>query len=240
MKVLWLLVAVLCSFALLVGCTTVNEPTAAPSERTPTSTSTTTAPSSTTTTGSTEAAQVSPPVENAQPTDPVTTATVPSPTGGWISETDAKAAAFDHAGVKEADVFDLHVELDREDDVPVYDIDFETNEFEFEYEINAEFGTVVRSQKERQDDRPSSTTTAKKTSATKPTQATITADKAKATALTLAGVKESDVFDLEVDLDKERSTWVYEISFETTEFEFEYEIDAISGEALHSHKEPQR
>lgn len=65
-------------------------------------------------------------------------------------------------------------------------------------------------------------------------QATITADEAKAIALDHAGFSEGEVYDFESELDHERGTLVYEISFENKNVDYEYIIDATTGEILHS------
>ena len=62
-------------------------------------------------------------------------------------------------------------------------------------------------------------------------------DAAKAAAFSNAGVKEADVRDLEVEMDFEYSTMVYEVDFASGQYEYDYVIDAKSGEVLHSHRE---
>ena len=71
------------------------------------------------------------------------------------------------------------------------------------------------------------------------TASTISRDKAKQIALSHAGVNSADIFDFEIELDRERGKLVYEISFDTRQKEYEYEILASTGEILHSHSERQ-
>ncbi len=82
-----------------------------------------------------------------------TTTTSPSAnaTAKLLTRDQAKAAALAHAGVHETDVFDLEIELEKERGVSIYDITFETAEYEFDYDIHAETGEILRSQKERHD-----------------------------------------------------------------------------------------
>ena len=61
----------------------------------------------------------------------------------FISEADAKKAAFDHAGVTEADVTGLRVKLDYDDGRQVYDVEFYSGNQEYDYEISATDGTVL-------------------------------------------------------------------------------------------------
>ncbi len=62
----------------------------------------------------------------------------------------AKAAALAHAGV--TDVTELKSDLDFEDGIMVYEVDFEVNGVEYEYDINAATGEVVKSEVEQDDD----------------------------------------------------------------------------------------
>lgn len=65
----------------------------------------------------------------------------------------------------------------------------------------------------------------------------ITAEKAKRIALTHAGATEDTVQRFESKLDNEDGKQVYEIEFDFNGFEFDYEIDAKSGEILKFDKE---
>lgn len=69
----------------------------------------------------------------------------------YISADKAKAAAYEHAGVKVADVKFSKAELDRDDLIVHYDVEFVAGNFEYEYEVNAESGKVIASDKEFND-----------------------------------------------------------------------------------------
>ena len=68
-------------------------------------------------------------------------------------------------------------------------------------------------------------------------KALLTRDEVKAIALKQAKLKETDLFDLDIELDREFGAYLYEISFETREFEYEYDIDAQTGKIIKEHKE---
>lgn len=68
-----------------------------------------------------------------------------------ISRDKAIEIALNSAGINKDNAFDFDVELDRELGVTVWDIDFETMDMEYSYEINAETGKIVRQNKERND-----------------------------------------------------------------------------------------
>ncbi|MBR3781182.1 MAG: PepSY domain-containing protein [Clostridia bacterium] len=69
----------------------------------------------------------------------------------YISQDKAKSTAFDHASVKAADVKFSKAELDRDDMVVHYDVEFVAGKYEYEYEINAETGKVIAFDKEFND-----------------------------------------------------------------------------------------
>ena len=80
---------------------------------------------------------------------------------------------------------------------------------------------------------PKKSTTTKTTTTT--TSGEISRNRAVEIATLHAGV--TSYFDLEVEKDFEKGAVVWEVSFDTQMYEYEYEIDAKSGTILHSHKE---
>ncbi len=65
-----------------------------------------------------------------------------------ISRDDALKAALDHAGIKQTDAKAVEVEYDGDDRVKHYDVEFRYEQFEYEYEINAENGKVIKHERE--------------------------------------------------------------------------------------------
>ena len=70
---------------------------------------------------------------------------------GYIGKEAAKAAALAHAGLSESPVSRMKCELDREDGRVVYEIEFKCDGMEYEYEIDASSGSVLKYDKERDD-----------------------------------------------------------------------------------------
>ncbi len=60
-----------------------------------------------------------------------------------ISADRAKEIALDHAGLTADGVVFESAELDEEDGVPIYELDFIANGIEYEYEIRADDGTII-------------------------------------------------------------------------------------------------
>ena len=54
----------------------------------------------------------------------------------------AQEIALNHAGVSAANADFIRVELDYDDGIKVYEIEFDAGDFEYEYEINAKSGKI--------------------------------------------------------------------------------------------------
>jgi len=143
-----------------------------------------------------------------------------------ISRDKAKEIALKDAGVKEADIYDFDIELDYDGGVLHYDIDFEVGGKDYEYKIDAQKGTILLSSTDS-DIKPSGTE-----NSSKPAQnedQLITKDQAKNIALKDAGVKESDIYGFEIELDTDDGSKHYEIEFKKGNTEYKYDINAKSG-----------
>ncbi len=79
----------------------------------------------------------------------ITTTSAPS---DLISEAKAKEIAFNHAGVSSSSVTIEKVELDRDDGVWEYEVDFRVGHTEYDYEINASTGAVIKAESDVDDD----------------------------------------------------------------------------------------
>jgi len=65
----------------------------------------------------------------------------------------------------------------------------------------------------------------------------ISRDEAKAKAITHAKVVNGKIRDLDIELEKERGVTFYEISFDVGNLEYEYAIEAYTGEILYNKTE---
>ena len=161
-------------------------------------------------------------------TPPVTQPKETQPAVQYITPEEAKAIALKDADLAEADVRDLEVELDLDDGPAHYDVDFEKGSDDYDYDIDAVTGEILRVEKPAKQ-------TSGSTSAT--TEKQLTRDEARDIALKHAGLKLSEVRDLEVELDRDGGTLHYDVDFEKDQYDYEYEIDAKTGKILKSRKE---
>ena len=67
--------------------------------------------------------------------------------------------------------------------------------------------------------------------------ASITGDQAKRKAFEHAGVKEEEVKDLDVDLDRDGMTLIFEVDFKHGDTEYDYNINAMTGKILSADKQ---
>ncbi len=146
-----------------------------------------------------------------------------TPPAEYIGEAAAKAAALQHAGVKESDTAGMRVTLERDDGVVYYDVEFWAGNTEYDYEIDAKSGKVLSFDKE--------------TKYAPSTGEYIGEAAAKAKALAHAGLSEAQVTRLKVELDEEDGRICYKVEFHADRTEYEYEIDAVSGEILKAEKD---
>ena len=67
---------------------------------------------------------------------------------GDIGHAKAKSIALNHAGVSESKAYDMEIELDEEDGMLVYEVEFKSGGMEYSYEINAATGAIVKQETE--------------------------------------------------------------------------------------------
>ena len=80
-----------------------------------------------------------------------TTKPAPPEAAQGIGYAKAKSIALDHAGVSENEAYDMDVELDDEDGKLVYEVEFKSGRMEYDYEIDAVSGAVLKHEAELDD-----------------------------------------------------------------------------------------
>ena len=145
-----------------------------------------------------------------------------------VSLDGAKAAALKDAGLSESDVIFKKAELDHDHGTQVYDIEFYTSDIEYEYEIDASSGTVLEKNIEQFQVQTNPTNSAINSSSNN----YIGVDRAKEIALNHAQLNESDVQFVKAKLENDDGGVEYEIEFYSGRTEYDYTIDAVSGNII--------
>lgn len=146
----------------------------------------------------------------------------------YIGEEQAKAAACAHAGVTQEQVSFSTTELDCEAGLFVYEIEFIVDQTEYDYDIDARTGAVVKY---------SSETYGEAQSSAAGNAAYIGEAQARAAAFAHAGVSASDATAVQAKLDIDDGQAKYEIVFFVGTTEYDYDIDARTGAVLKAERE---
>lgn len=174
----------------------------------------------------------------------------------------AKEIALNHAGVQASQVRWDDAEFDIDNDVPHYELEFDVGQNEYEYDVHAVSGNVIkfeqdieRKQAPQKAKAPTPKLAPQKPKAPAPAPAPkpapapapakkqpaiakeLSRDEAINIALNHAGLTRSQVVfdDVELDYDDGRKKW--EIEFDHGNWEYEYDIDASNGNILDFEKE---
>ena len=145
-----------------------------------------------------------------------------------IGKDAAAYAAEQYAGTTALDSVTAEVDSELDEFPTHYEVELHTAWGEFEYLVDAYTGKVLSGQKDLPATAPVGDETAKPTAPT----GDIGHAKAKSIALNHAGVSENKAYDMEIELDDEDGTLVYEVEFKSGNIEYDYEIDAASGTIL--------
>ena len=137
----------------------------------------------------------------------------------------AKQAALSHAGLSASDVTFLEAEYDYEDGRMVYEVDFRSAGKEYEYEVDALTGEIIKYETDGSHGYG--------TAATVPSGNLIGEEAAKQAALNHAGVKQSDTQYCNAWLEYDDGMpECYEVEFMAGSTRYEYEIALTSGTIL--------
>ena len=140
---------------------------------------------------------------------------------------DIAAAAFAKASTAKMAYSEVDPELDES--LAHYEVEIRSQSGEeFEYKIDAYTGAILESKRESAD--------GAEMPIVQPSNPAASGDighaKAKSIALNHAGVSASKAYDMEIELDDEDGTLVYEVEFKFGGMEYSYEINAATGAIL--------
>lgn len=150
------------------------------------------------------------------------TQTAPAPqdtTTEEITEQRAKEIALEHAGVSSGDVTAMRVKKEMDDGVWKYDVEFYVQNKEYDYEIKAADGSILSVDYDVEDD-----------FATNANSAKISQEQAAQTAL--ARVSGASMENLTIHYEMDDGRAMYEGKIIYNEKEYEFDIDANTGEII--------
>ncbi len=141
-------------------------------------------------------------------------------------------------------IFDQEIELDLEDGVMVYEVSFDYNTFEYEIDINAITGEAVKFEKdllndediddnndddnEDDDDDDDTSSVAVEVITSEEALQIAVAEVEKDLGIQVTG----ELIDQTVEFDEDDNKNIYEISFEYDNYEFDIDVDAVTGEVV--------
>ena len=135
--------------------------------------------------------------------------------GAVLSQDDAKAKALSHAGLSSSQVTFLSCKLEWDDGRRIYDVEFYSGNREYDYEIDASTGAIIKYDYDAEHSASSSTST-------------ISESKAREIALSqVPGASSSDIYEWETDHDDGHLEYEGKIIYNGMEYEFT--IDGYSG-----------
>lgn len=137
--------------------------------------------------------------------------------GDYIGGSAAEDVALTHAGLTREGVIFETTKWKMKKGTAVYDIEFVSGGVEYEYTVNAVTGEVINAKTEGKATEEGSY---------------IGVEAAKKIALAHAGLTEADVFIESVEPDVKNGKTVYEVEFKSGIYEYEYKINAVSGDVI--------
>ena len=168
---------------------------------------------------------------------------------GAVTQIQATEIALEHAGVTQEELLSLSVKLEQEGGRQVFDIQFTTDDREYQYDVTSNSGEIINysyqptgqtSQEEpqaeasqSQESQGTSSQASQQESSQSQTQTQgITQEEAQTIALNHAGVtlEEATIYKVKADVEDGRS--VYDVEFAVGTTEYDYEIAQDTGEIL--------
>ena len=145
-----------------------------------------------------------------------------SSTASAVTEDEARKTALSDAGVTEEQITGIRVKKDHDDGRQVYDVEFYSDNKEYDYEIDASTGEILSSDFEIEND-------FNKDSAS---DLNLAVSREEASAAALAKVQGASEKDLRIKLDDDDGKMIYEGDIYYNGTEYEFEIDAATGDFL--------
>ncbi|MFV0479760.1 MAG: PepSY domain-containing protein [Anaerorhabdus sp.] len=143
------------------------------------------------------------------------------------SADEALQIALTHANLTQEEVEVRKSATYESQGVTLYDVEFVTSTTSYSYEINVATGNIINFYQDSRDN---------VTDETPSTDTLLTIADVKTIVFTHAGVAEVNIYDLDVDLEQKNGVKIYEVDFESAGFDYEYRVNASTGEVISSDK----
>ena len=143
-------------------------------------------------------------------------------TSKYISIDMVKDIVFKHAKVENKNIVNLEIEYDYENGNMIYNVEFDCNNIEYDYEVDAVSGKILESEIENKNKDSNNNNNSSNTYLSK--------DKIKEIALKKANV--SKYYDYDVEFKFKGGTPIYEVEFETDSAEYDIKINAKNGNII--------
>lgn len=154
-----------------------------------------------------------------------------------ITMEQAQEIALKHAKLTSDQVSFIKIDTELENGIEVYNIEFSYENKEYDYKINSANGEIVEYDYDIEDyDITQQQATKENKSVTPNNQnsnnSKITVEKAKEISLKHANLKDNQVVFDKTEMDYDNGVQVYDIEFHYNNIEYNYEIDANTGNIL--------
>lgn len=143
-------------------------------------------------------------------------------TSKYISIDMVKEIVFKHAKVENKNIVNLEIEYDYENGNMIYDVEFDCNNIEYDYEVDAVSGKILESEIENKNKDSNNNNNSSNTYLSK--------DKIKEIAIKKANV--SKYYDYDIEFKFKGGTPIYEVEFETDSAEYDIKINAKNGNII--------
>lgn len=161
---------------------------------------------------------------------------VSSNTSNKITEEIAKEIALNHSNLSKNDVTFIRSNIDYDDGFTAYDVEFYSNNQEYDYKIDANSGDIIEYDLDvenyaipQTNNNINANTNVANNNINNGNNVAITDSKAKEIALNHANLSDNQVQYLNAHLDYDDGMQVYDVNFYANNLEHSYEIDAQTG-----------
>lgn len=155
----------------------------------------------------------------------------------YISKDVVKEIVLNDTKLKESDVIFKDIDLDLDDGLHKYDVEFYYNRVEYSYEIDAKTGKIITGNFINSSDNNSENSNTTLNNNTNDNKNYITKEEARDVAINDAKLSLDNVTLIKVDFDYDNGIAVYEVEFINNNLEYDYEINAITKEIVSKKQE---